>query len=78
MVTKMSVLKTNFSGIDFSKYESKVSEFVNELSSRANKKGHFLNWVNLPQEQLKRLDSYTKFCSISLFLKVFSHFIQRI
>ena len=32
MVTKMSVLKTNFSGIDFSKYESKVSEFVNELS----------------------------------------------
>ncbi len=56
MVTKMSVLKTNFYGIDFSKYSSRVSEFVEELSSRANKQGHFLNWVNLPQEQLKRLD----------------------
>ena len=56
MVTKMSVLKTTFSGIDFSNYKSKVSEFVNELSTRANKEGKFLNWVNLPQEQLKRVD----------------------
>ena len=56
MVTKMSVLKTSFSGIDFSKYSSRVSEFVAELSNRANKQGHFLNWVNLPQEQLKRVD----------------------
>lgn len=52
----MSVVKTNFYGIDFGKYSSKVPEFVKELSSRANKQGHFLNWVNLPQEQLKRLD----------------------
>ncbi|MCD8377409.1 MAG: hypothetical protein LUB59_01325 [Candidatus Gastranaerophilales bacterium] len=56
MVVKMSVLKTNFSGVDFSKYSPKVSEFVEELSSRANKQGHFLNWVNLPAEQLKRID----------------------
>ena len=56
MVTKMSVLKTTFSGIDFSNYKSKVSEFVSEFSSRANKEGKFLNWVNLPQEQLKRVD----------------------
>ena len=56
MVTKMSVVKTNFYGIDFGKYSSKVPEFVKELSSRVNKQGHFLNWVNLPQEQLKRLD----------------------
>ena len=56
MVTKMSVLKTSFYGIDFSKYSSKVAEFVSELESRANKQGYFLNWVNLPQEQLKRLD----------------------
>ena len=56
MVTKMSVLKTSFYGIDFSKYLSKVAEFVSELESRANKQGYFLNWVNLPQEQLKRLD----------------------
>ena len=49
-------ISTSFSGIDFSKYSSKVSDFVCEFSSRANKKGQFLNWVNLPQEQLKRVD----------------------
>ena len=56
MLTKLSSLKTTFSGIDFSKYSSKVSDFVNEFSSRANREGKFLNWVNLPSEQLKRLD----------------------
>lgn len=56
MLTKISSVKTSFSGVDFSKYSSKVSEFVSELSSRANKSGHFLNWVNLPSEQLKRVD----------------------
>ena len=56
MLTKSSSLKTVFSGVDFSKYSSKTSEFVQEFSSRANQAGKFLNWVNLPQEQLKRLD----------------------
>ncbi len=56
MLTKNSSLKTTFSGVDFSKYASKVSEFVSEFSSRANQPGKFLNWVNLPQEQAKRLD----------------------
>ena len=56
MTTKSSVIKTSFSGVDFSKYVSKTSEFVRELASRANQKGQFLNWVNLPQEQLKRVD----------------------
>ena len=56
MLTKSSSLKTTFTGVDFSKYASKVSEFVSEFSSRANQPGKFLNWVNLPQEQLKRLD----------------------
>ena len=54
MLTKNSSLKTMFSGVDFSKYSSKTSEFVNEFSSRANQPGKFLNWVNLPQEQAKR------------------------
>ena len=49
-------VSAEFTGIDFGKYSSKVSEFVNEFSSRANKKGQFLNWVNLPQEQIKRVD----------------------
>ncbi len=56
MLTKNSAVKTSFSGVDFSKYSSKTSEFVSELASRANKAGHFLNWVNLPSEQLKRVD----------------------
>ena len=56
MLTKNSSLKTTFTGVDFSKYTSKVSEFVKEFSSRANQPGKFLNWVNLPQEQIKRLD----------------------
>ena len=57
MLTKSSSLKTVFSGVDFSKYESKTSEFVNEFSKRANKEGKFLNWVNLPELQLTRLDN---------------------
>lgn len=56
MLTKNSSVKTVFSGVDFSKYSSKTSEFVNEFSKRANKQGHFLNWVNLPKEQLNRVD----------------------
>ena len=49
-------ISTTFAGMSFDSYSSKVSEFVSEFSSRANKKGQFLNWVNLPQEQLKRVD----------------------
>jgi len=56
MITKNSSVKTIFSGVDFSKYSSKASEFVKEFSSRANQPGKFLNWVNLPSEQLKRVD----------------------
>ena len=56
MLTKNSSLITKFSGVDFDKYSSKISTFVNEFSSRANQKGQFLNWVNLPQEQAKRVD----------------------
>lgn len=56
MLTKNSNVTVKFSGVDFGKYSSKVSEFVSEFSSRANKKGQFLNWVNLPSEQAKRVD----------------------
>lgn len=56
MLTKNSAVKTSFSGVDFGKYSSKTSEFVKEFASRANKKGYFLNWVNLPAEQLTRVD----------------------
>ena len=56
MLTKNAAVKTSFSGVDFGKYLSKTSDFVREFASRANKNGYFLNWVNLPQEQLKRID----------------------
>lgn len=56
MLTKNLDIKTNFTGVDFGKYASNVSKFVEEFDSRANKEGQFLNWVNLPEEQLKRID----------------------
>ena len=56
MLTKNSNIITQFSGVNFDKYADKVAVFVEEFASRANKKGQFLNWVNLPQEQAKRVD----------------------
>ena len=56
MLTKKTGITTEFSGVDFSKYASKANDFVKEFSSRANKPGQFLNWVNLPSEQMKRVD----------------------
>ena len=49
-------LAADFKGFDFSKYEGNVAKFVDEFAKRANQKGQFLNWVNLPQEQAKRVD----------------------
>ena len=56
MLTKNPGIITEFSGVDFSKYTSKINDVVKEFSARANKPGQFLNWVNLPSEQLKRVD----------------------
>ena len=56
MLTKSSSLTANFYGTDFSNYTSKVPEFVNEFSSRANRQGQFLNWVDLPSKQAQRID----------------------
>lgn len=56
MLTKNSNVTVKFTGVDFGEYSPKVSEFVNEFSSRANKKRQFLNWVNLPENQAKRVD----------------------
>ena len=56
MLVKNSSLTVEFSGIDFSSYKSRVSEFVNEFSSRANVAGQFLNWVDLPSKQAQRID----------------------
>ena len=45
-----------FSNSDFSKFSSYISTATEELKSRANKPGQFLNWVDLPKYQLSRLD----------------------
>lgn len=56
MVVKNSEITLKISGIDFSKYKSKVQDFVSEFSKRANVRGQFLNWVDLPKFQISRID----------------------
>ena len=63
MLTKNSNVTVKFTGVDFGEYSSKVSEFVNEFSSRANQKGQFLNWVNLPENQAKRVEEIYELAS---------------
>ena len=49
-------IKTCFSDDSISKYEKIISSAVEEFSKRANQQGQFLNWVDLPKNQLARLD----------------------
>ena len=56
MSNKISDINVKFTGVDFSKYQLKDNEFVEEFAKRANKPGQFLNWVNLPELQLTRVD----------------------
>ena len=46
-----------FSNTDMSKLSGYISAAVKEFSSRANVPGQFLNWVDLPDYQLTRLDN---------------------
>ena len=49
-------ISTCFSDSSVSKYEQIISSVVEEFSRRANQPGQFLNWVNLPKNQLARLE----------------------
>ena len=49
-------VKTCFSDSSISKYEKTIAEAVAEFSKRANQAGQFLNWVDLPKNQIARLD----------------------
>jgi glucose-6-phosphate isomerase len=49
-------ISTCFSDSSISKYEKTISAAVEEFSKRANQPGQFLNWVDLPKNQLARLD----------------------
>ena len=63
MLTKNSNVTVKFTGVDFGEYSSKVSEFVNEFSSRANQKGQLLNRINLHKKKTKRVDEISKLAS---------------
>ena len=49
-------VSTSFSNSDYSKYETIISSAVEEFAKRANQPGQFLNWVDLPKNQISRLD----------------------
>lgn len=49
-------ISTCFSDSSISKYEKTISAAVEEFSKRANQAGQFLNWVDLPKNQIARLD----------------------
>ena len=49
-------VSTSFSNSDYLMYENTISSAVAEFSKRANQPGQFLNWVDLPKNQIARLD----------------------
>jgi len=49
-------LSAIFYNSDFSSLKSYMAASIEEFKSRANKPGQFLNWVDLPKNQLLRLD----------------------
>lgn len=49
-------IRTEFFNSNISKLENLMSSVIDEFSKRANQPGQFLNWVNLPENQILRLD----------------------
>ncbi len=49
-------ISTHYYNTDFSRAEDVMAEVINSFSKRANQPGQFLNWVGLPDVQLKRVD----------------------
>ena len=49
-------IKTKFHSANFSKVQKTMSVVIDEFVKRANQPGQFLNWVDLPKNQLARLD----------------------
>ncbi len=59
MVVKINTgigISTRYFNSDFLKNEKMAKKAVEQLNERANKPGQFLNWIGLPEEQLKRVD----------------------
>lgn len=49
-------LSVKFSNSDYLMYQNLIASATEEFSKRANKAGQFLNWVDLPKNQLERID----------------------
>lgn len=49
-------LNATFYNADFAKLSNYILKATEEFKSRANQPGQFLNWVDLPKNQLSRLD----------------------
>ena len=49
-------IQTTYYGVDFSKINEAAIKAVEEVASRQGKAGQFLNWVELPEKQLERVD----------------------
>ncbi len=49
-------VSTRYFNTDFAKAEKIMPEVLDSFVKRANKPGQFLNWVGLPEVQLKRVD----------------------
>ena len=49
-------IATKYFNADVSNVNKVLPAAVDELTRRANKPGQFLSWIDLPKEQLKRVD----------------------
>ncbi len=49
-------ITTRYFNINLSKAEKVMPQALDEFVKRANKNGQFLSWVDLPEQQLKRVD----------------------
>ena len=49
-------IKTNYGNFNYGKVEQAAKKAVEDLQNRHNVTGQFLKWVELPKEQLKRVD----------------------
>lgn len=59
MVLKINTgigISTRYFNSYFLKNENAARKAVEQLNERANKPGQFLNWIGLPEEQLKKVD----------------------
>ena len=53
-------ITTSFTNANLEKVNHVLPQAVDEFVRRANQKGQFLNWVDLPKHQQERIDELVK------------------